>query len=164
MAVNLEDMKILIHITMKNNLKICIACSGGGHLTEAKLATQTLKYPKYYVTFYSLHHKYESDRYYHVVNPYRNFWRFILNFFQSLRIFLKERPNIIITTGASVVISTCLIAKILRKKIVFIESSGNPLTPSATGRFLYRIADLFYVQWKEQLKFFPEARYLGSLI
>ena len=144
--------------------KICIVCSGGGHLTEAKLATRTLVYPRSYVTFFSPHHQYEREKYYHVMNPYRNIGRFVINFLQSLRIFLKEKPDIVITTGASVVISTCLIAKFLRKKVIFIESSGNPLTPSATGRFLHRISDFFYVQWEEQLKYFPKARCLGSLI
>ena len=144
--------------------KICIVCSGGGHLTEAKLATRTLDYPRHYVTFFSPHHHHEREKYYHVMNPYRNIGRFAINFFQSLRIFHKEKPDIIITTGASVVISTCLIAKIFRKRVIFIESSGNPLTASATGRFLYRLTDSFYVQWEEQLKFFPKAIHLGSLL
>ncbi|MBN2372458.1 polysaccharide biosynthesis protein [bacterium] len=148
----------------KKQIKLCIVCSGGGHLIESKLATMTLRYPKYYVTFYSPHHRHEKEKYYHVINPYRNLARFIINFWQSLIIFLKERPDIIITTGASVVISTCMIAKLFRKKVIFIESSGNPLTASATGRLLYRMSDLFYVQREQQKRFFPDARYMGSLL
>lgn len=154
----------LVSLGKSKHIKICIVCSGGGHLTEAKLATSTMSYPRYYVTFYSPHHKYEKDKYYHVINPYRNISKFFINFCQSYKIFKKEKPDIIITTGASVAISTCLIAKIFRKKVIFVESSGNPLTASVTGRFLYKIVDLFYVQWSEQLKFFSKARCIGSLI
>ena len=145
-------------------IKICIPCSTGGHLLDAVLATKTLPYERYFVTFYAPHleQHLQSDNYYFVINPYRNIFRFVINFLQSLRIFLKERPNVIITTGASVAIPTCFIGKVFGAKLIIVEITAAIWGPSATGRFLYPFADLFLVQWKEQLKYYKNAIYVGD--
>lgn len=148
----------------KQSPKICIVCSGGGHLAECMLITEGLKYDKYFVTFYSPHlqETLRNHRYYIVINPYRNVFRFIINFCQSLRIFFKERPDFVITNGASVVICTCLIAKLLRKKVIFVTPAAGPFTPCATGRFVCRFADLFIVSWKPLLRYYKNGIYVGD--
>lgn len=155
--------KVVSHREQRD-IKICIACSGGGHLTEAKLATVTLPYKKYFVSFRSPHHEYEAEKFYFVLDYRKNKFLFIINLCQSFKIFIKERPDLVITTGACVVIPTCFIAKLFKRKLICVESGGNPVSASSTGRLLYRIADVFYVQFEKQLKIFPKARYKGSLI
>ncbi len=146
-------------------IKMCIVCSAGGHLLEATLATKTLPYERYYVTFYAPHlqHLLNSDDYYFVTDPYRNVLKSLINFFQSLRIYLREKPNVIITTGACVAIATCLIAKIFGAKVIIIETAAAIKGPSGTGKFLYPFADLFFVQWKSQLRHYKSAVYVGDL-
>ena len=85
------------------------------------------------------------------------------NFFQSMKIFLREKPDIVISTGADTAIPFCMIAKLFGKKIVFIESFCRIKEPSVSGRIMYKISDLFLVQWKENLKFFPKAKFAGSV-
>ena len=87
--------------------------------------------------------------------------RTVKMFFEQFKIFLKEKPEVIITTGAGVAIPMCVIAKIFRKKIIYIESFARIDTPNKTGRFIYKFADLFIVQWEELKKYYPKAVYGG---
>ena len=74
-----------------------------------------------------------------------------------------ERPNIVISTGAGIVVFFCVFAKFLGARFIFIESMANIERPTLTARFLYPFADLFIVQWPELLKYFPKAKYMGRL-
>ncbi|MFC1809408.1 PssD/Cps14F family polysaccharide biosynthesis glycosyltransferase [Candidatus Omnitrophota bacterium] len=146
---------------------ICIISSAGGHLTEVQKATTLLnKQEKFYVTF-SLPHIKESlvnEECYFVVDPHLNPFKYILNFFQSLAIYIKKRPKVIITTGAGIAIPMCVIGKCAGTKVIFIESGARVNKPSRTGRLLYPIADLFIVQWDSLLKYFPKAICGGVLL
>ncbi len=64
----------------------------------------------------------------------------------SLKIYLKERPDIVVCTGAPVTIPMCLIARMDRKKLIYIELFAKVTSPTQTGKLLYKCADQFYVQ------------------
>lgn len=151
---------------VKGRMKICLACSGGGHLSELmQLEDFYKKRQHYFVTFErpnSLDLA-KQDKVYFVERPARNPIRFLINFIQSLKIFLKEKPGVVLSTGADAAIASCLIAKVFGRKVIFIESFCRVKTPSLSGRIMYRVADLFLVQWKENLKFFPKAKYAGGV-
>ena len=57
----------------------------------------------------------------------------------------------------------CCIGKIFGSKIIYIETFANRNTKTATGKLIYKIADLFIVQWKEMLKLYPKAVLGGSI-
>lgn len=147
-------------------LKICIAASAGGHLVEALQIQHAWKnFPHYFVSdnrTNALELK-KKEKTYFVSVPRRNALKLLLNFLQSFWIFLKERPDAVVSTGADVAIPTCLIAKFFGKKIVFIESFARIFEPSISGKIMYGKADLFLVQWKENLAFFPKAEYKGAV-
>ena len=105
----------------------------------------------------------EREKVYFVTCPRRNPAKLLVNLFQSFRIFLKERPGYVVSTGADTAIATCLIAKLFGKKVAFIESFCRIRQPSLSGKIMYRIADLFLVQWPENKEFFPKAVYAGSV-
>ena len=90
------------------------------------------------------------------------FWM-ITNTLKSLVLVVKEKPDVIITTGVLAMIPLCLIAKLFGKKLVYIESFAKIYSPTETGKFLYKFADRFYVQWKSMKKFYPNAIYLGGI-
>ena len=150
---------------LKKNSILCVVCSAGGHLTEAMLAVEKLEFPKFYVT-YKLPHTDQSLaelEYYYITNPHDNLFKFPINFLQSLRIYLKKRPKFILSTGSGMAIATCLIGKIFNSKIIYIETGARIQTPSKTGKLLYFFSDLFIVQWKPLLKFYPKAVFGGLL-
>ncbi|MDO8428074.1 MAG: PssD/Cps14F family polysaccharide biosynthesis glycosyltransferase [Candidatus Diapherotrites archaeon] len=147
-------------------MKICLAASAGGHLTElVQLRTAWEKENHFYISDSRPNaiELSQTKKIYFVTVPRRNFLKLIWNFFQSLKIFLKEKPDIIISTGADVAVPICWIAKLFGKKLIFIESFCRINEPSESGKILYTKADLFLVQWKENLKFFPKAKYYGSV-
>ena len=57
----------------------------------------------------------------------------------------------------------CLLAKVFRKKLIFIESFSKITSPTITGKLLYKHADLFLVQWEDMKKFYPNAKYGGYI-
>ena len=82
---------------------------------------------------------------------------------QALVILLRHRPDAVLSTGPSVAVPVCAVAKLLRIKVIFIETGSRIHALSTTGRMLYRFADLFIVQWEELLAVCPKAVYAGRL-
>jgi len=82
---------------------------------------------------------------------------------QALLILLRARPAAVISTGPGVAVPVCAVAKLLRCKVIFIETGSRIHALSATGRLVYRFADLFFVQWQELLPVCPKAIYAGRL-
>ncbi|MDO8538445.1 MAG: PssD/Cps14F family polysaccharide biosynthesis glycosyltransferase [archaeon] len=147
-------------------MKICLACSAGGHLSEIlNLKSFYSKHAHYFVTFEREDSKSlgKEEKVLFIERPARNPFAFIKNFFQSWKILSREQPDLIISTGADVAFSTCLLAKLMGKKIIYIESFCRPFKPSITGRLVYHFADLFIVQWKQVWKYYPKAQYGGPI-
>jgi len=111
--------------------------------------------------------KLENVRCHYLLQVNRREWscvlRLVWNAFLSLRIWLGECPDIVICTGALATIPLCLLCKLMGKKLVFIESFAKATSPTRTGRFLYRYADRFYVQWPQMLQFYEKAVCLGGI-
>ena len=85
----------------------------------------------------------------------------MFNIIKSFIIFIKQKPDVIVTTGTHTAVPMCYIAKIFRKKVIYIETFANRNTKTVAGRFVYPIADVFVVQWEEMLKVYPKAKYWG---
>jgi UDP-N-acetylglucosamine:LPS N-acetylglucosamine transferase len=149
----------------EKKIKICLACSAGGHLTQLLQLNDLWKnYEYFYLTSKSKSSLNLTEKTYYIKNPKRNPILFFLVFIQSLTIFLIEKPQVVVTTGAGIAIPISLIAKIFRKKLIFIESFSRVKDPSITGKLLYLFADLFLVQWKTLLKKYgPKALYEGAV-
>ena len=82
-----------------------------------------------------------------------------INFYQSFKILFKERPKLIISTGADVCLGTIILGKLFFKtRLIFIESAANVVTPTLTGRISYFFSDLFIIQHKDLIKYYPKAK------
>jgi UDP-N-acetylglucosamine:LPS N-acetylglucosamine transferase len=148
-------------------MKICLTASGGGHLTEISfLEPFYKKYNHFFVTFErpnSLNLA-KKERVYFIIDPKRSPLKVIKNLIQSIKIIIRERPDVIISTGAGVAVPICYLGKILGSKIIFIESFCRVYDPAFSSRLVYPIADLFIVQWKRLLDYYPNSVYGGTLI
>lgn len=155
---------------MKNK-KILYISSTGGHLNELmQLKKLFNKYDYYIVTEKTKSNEYLKQEYKEKVSylayetkkrPIKYIFVFVYNIIKSLGIFIKQKPNIIITTGTHTAVPMCYIGKLFRKKIIFIETFANRNTKTVAGRLVYPIADTFVVQWEEMLKLYPKAQYWG---
>jgi len=146
---------------------ICFICSDGGHLVEIKRIFKILKdYNSFFVTFQTRHlgKSIETRKTYFLPRIKRNPIIFAMIFVMEFLILLKERPRIIISTGAGICIPSFILAKIFGIKNVYIETFARIKKPSLTGIIVYKLKpDLFFVQWEHHKKFFPKAIYGGSL-
>ncbi len=150
---------------MDKRLKICMASSAGGHLTELLQIKEVVEgFDSFFVTFKREDTEGFDEKLYFIEDPKRNPFKLFKNFFQSLKIIYKEKPDVIVTTGAGVVVSLCYIGKVFGAKIIFIESFARITSRSLSGVFVYPITDLFFVQWKSVLtKYGKKAIYGGSV-
>lgn len=147
--------------------KVCFISSSGGHLEQIKqLHDVADKYDHYYVLPKNSSTVKFNEKKYLVGDFYRKnriqfIFRFIFTSIQQLVIFVKERPDVVITTGAGVVIPTCLYAHFFCKKLIYIESFARMKSLNKTAELLNKYADLFIVQWEDLLKIAPNAVYGG---
>ena len=148
-------------------MKICLTCSGGGHLTEILQLLPIVKnYDFFFFTFDTGHARMtlKKVRSYFTIDPLRKPFKMLKVIYDSLLIFLKEKPDVIISTGANVTVPMCLIGKLCGSKLIYIECSAQVFRPSLSGRILYRFSDLFFVQWKYLKKYYKNAIYGGNLL
>lgn len=151
------------------NKKICFAASSGGHFEQIMMLKPLMeKYDSFILTEktkYDVNGKIANMKYLRQVNRKEWNWLFAIayNTIKSLFIFLKEKPDMIVCTGALAMLPMCIICKIFKKKLIFIESFAKITSPTQTGKFLYKYADEFYVQWKSMLNVYPNAKYLGGI-
>lgn len=156
-------------MSKKKNIKICFAASTGGHYEQLLMLKPLMKkYDSFILTEQTLYNATQQNiRTYFLKQVNRKeksfLPRMICNLFLSLKIYFKERPNFIICTGVLAMIPMCLIVKLTGGKLIYIESFAKVSSPTQTGKFLYKFADRFYVQWESMLEFYPKAEYLGGI-
>jgi UDP-N-acetylglucosamine:LPS N-acetylglucosamine transferase len=138
--------------------------SAGGHMNQLLKLLPLADKDVFFITSAQHMRKSLKDyKIYYIKDPVRNSWRFFINSIIAFSILLKERPNVVITTGAGLVVPICLLAKLLfGSKIIFIETMSRIESPSRTGKIIYPIADLFIVQWKNLLKFYGKKAVYGT--
>ena len=155
----------------RKNKKLLFISSIGGHLTQLLQLEPLFKdYPYHIVTEKSEITKDLAEKYpisflvYGARNyPFRYIFKFSYNILKSFYIFFREQPDVVITTGAHTAVPMCYIAKLFKKKVIFIESFAKSKSPTMAGRIVYPIADLFIVQWESMLEHYPKAVYGGSI-
>ena len=149
--------------------KICFIASSGGHFEQIMmLKTLMEKYKSFIVTEKTTYSVSNNDiPFYYLKQVNRHEIKFIpymlINAMKSLWIFFKEKPDIVISTGALATIPICITAKLFRKKIIFIESFAKINSPTLTGKLVYKFADQFYVHWEEMKEFYPDAICKGGI-
>lgn len=146
--------------------KVIFISSTGGHLNELLQLKPLMKeYDSYLITEktksnLSLKSKFDKV-YYLVYGTKRKFFTYIFKFsfntIKSLILFLKIRPNAIVTTGTHTAVPMCYIAKLFKCKVIYIETFANSKTKTLAGTIVYPIADTFIVQWESMLELYPKA-------
>lgn len=92
-------------------------------------------------------------------------YRFVLCGLQSLWIWLKCGPDVIVSTGSNIAIPVCIVGKALGSRIVSIEDSVRLFSASKTSKYLDLISEVTLLQWKEQSAFHSKkGRYVGLLL
>jgi len=153
------------------NTKILFISSTGGHFSELMQLTPIMEKCNYHIvtektqTNKNLKQKYTNKIDFLVYGTKKNkiLYPFILliNSLISLYVFIKIRPQVIITTGTHTAGPMCCIAKILGSKVIYIETFANRTTKTEAGKLIYFIADTFIIQWDEMQELYPKAKNYG---
>ena len=105
-----------------------------------------------WVTFYSATTKaaLEAEKVYWAWSPTnRNLLNLVRNFLLAWQVLSRERPQLVISTGAGVAVPFLILAKILGSQTVFIESITRVKQLSLSARLALPFLDILYVRWSE---------------
>lgn len=75
----------------------------------------------------------------------------------------REKPDLIISSGAAVSVPFFYLGKLFGAKLIYIEVFDRIDKPTLSGRLVYPIVDKFIVQWEEQKQVYKKAINLGSI-
>jgi UDP-N-acetylglucosamine:LPS N-acetylglucosamine transferase len=94
----------------------------------------------------------------------RNLPNLVRNVVLAVRFFRRERPDVVVTTGAAVALPFFVVAWFCRVPTIFIEVYDRIDSRTLTGRLCRPFTTTYCVQWEEQLELYPGARVIGPLL
>lgn len=145
--------------------RILIVASSGGHLTQA-LAGSSLINHRIVVTNKSGVVKLRcNDVEFNSRDTTKNIFIHFLNFFLAINIFLKFNVAGIFSTGGPMCLPFLLVAKMLGKKIYYLDTMSRIDDLSNTGKLVYKLKlyDEFVVQWDELQSKYKGVSYYGQI-
>ena len=155
------------HVTDTKHLKLCLVGSSGGHLTHLYMLKPFWKDKnRFWVTFdkEDARSLLKDEKMYPCYFPTnRNIKNLIRNTFLAIRVLKKEKPDLIISSGAAVAVPFFYLGKMMGAKLIYIEVFDRIDKPTMTGKMVYPIVDKFIVQWEEMKKVYPKAVNFGSI-
>ncbi len=159
----------------QHRIRICLAASGGGHVRQLlDLEPVWGGHDHFFVTEdTALGRSIAKDHRTHFVahvalgqarlgKPFRMLGAALRNLRQSLRAIWRERPDIVISTGAGAVFFACLASRMMGTRFILIDSFARFQEPSAFARIARPFAQRLIVQsaalkqrWPQALLFDP---------
>lgn len=149
-------------------LRVGLVSSVGGHLREVLELLPLLTRCDVFLVLNDEAAWLSSDalppglRRYRIVHAERDL-RQLVNLAEAAAILGRERPDLLISTGASPAVPFFAVGRALGAQTLFIEDFNLVDTPSLTARLVYPLCDHFFVQWPQLKSRFPRARYAGPL-
>ena len=153
-------------------VRICLTASAGGHFAELlRLRPAYADLPHFYMLPRNAARAQDSSigRVYWVPDYGRGVtWRRTAATgelaVRSIAIYLRERPNVVITTGAATGLLVALLVRATGGRVIYVECSAQVRTPSRSGRIFRWIAQPFFVQWPTLTRHYPGCEYGGLLL
>lgn len=148
-------------------VKALLVCSPGGHLLQMLcLQPAWNDLARVWVTLEAADsdHLLRDERVVLARGPTnRSVGALLANLRLAWRIVRRERPDVILSTGAALAFPFFLAGKLHGARLVYVESLTRIRGLSLTGRLVYPLADAFFVQWPEAAG--PRrARFEGGLL
>jgi beta-1,4-N-acetylglucosaminyltransferase len=147
--------------------RILLVASPGGHLMQMvalRPAWEDLECR--WVSLESADSKFLLDPS-EVVFAYGPTPRNVPNFFRNLRLawttIRQYKPDVILSTGAGLAVPFFVIGRLCGVRLVYVESFTRVKKPALTGRMVYPLAHVFFVQWPTSYRR-RRAIYAGSVV
>ena len=130
--------------------KVLAVASGGGHWVQLRRVIPALD--DHRVIYLTIHPTYRTDvpdAKVHVVNDATR-WDRIGSIRMALRILwvvLRERPDVVLTTGAAPGYFAILFGRLIGARTIWLDSIANVEHVSMSGQMVRRYAHLWLTQW-----------------
>jgi UDP-N-acetylglucosamine:LPS N-acetylglucosamine transferase len=149
-------------------LKVMLVCSSGGHLLQLyNLKPWWEQQDRTWVTFKmpdSMSLLGQEDVSWAYQPTTRNIPNMLRNLRLAWRLVRRQRPGVIVSSGAGVAFPFFLIGRIFRARTIYIEVYDRIDLPTLTGRLCYPFSDLFLLQWEQQRRFYKRGVVIGRLL
>ncbi|NLK41803.1 MAG: hypothetical protein GX298_07090 [Planctomycetes bacterium] len=149
-------------------IKICAVASAGGHMSELlKLEEVCKSHNLFFVSTTDVIQKklQKIARTYIVGECNREHPLLTLKVMvKGLWIIKKEKPDVILSTGAAVGFIMCFWGKLRGAKVIWVDSIANAEKLSLSGRMIRPFADLILSQWPDVAAHYANVEYAGELI
>lgn len=150
-----------------DEMKVCLVGSSGGHLTHLYMLKPFWKdKERFWVTFNKEDARslLKNEKMYPCYFPTnRSIKAFFINLKVAWKVLRKEKPDLIISSGAAVAVPFFYLGKMMGIKTIYIEVFDRVDKPTLTGKLVYPVTDKFIVEWEEMKKVYPKAINLGSI-
>ena len=148
-------------------IKVCLVGSSGGHLTHLYMLKPFWENKeRFWVTFDKADAQslLEGEKMYPCYFPTnRNIKNLIKNTFLAIKVLRKEKPDLIISSGAAVAVPFFWLGKLFGAKTIYIEVFDRIDKSTLTGKLVYPVTDKFIVQWDEMKEVYKKSENLGSI-
>ena len=149
-------------------MKICLVASAGGHLSQLLKITPAVEGYEAFVITTSEAVRKNLTRFgrVHVVGECnrQHGLKVIQVLLACWRILRREKPDVVLSTGAAAGCMCCFLGKLRGAKVVWVDSITNVDRLSLSGRLVRHIADLFLVQWAALARKYRGTEYLGAIV
>ena len=152
---------------MNKKIKVGLGGSSGGHLTHLYMLKEFWEdKDRFWVTFdkEDARSLLKGERFYPAYYPSnRSIKALIINTYRAIKILIKERPDLIVSSGAAPAIPFFWLGKLFGAKTIYIEVFDRIDKPTISGKICYPVADKFIVEWEEMKEVYPKAVNFGSI-
>ena len=148
--------------------RVLLVGSSGGHLAQlVALRSWWADRTRHWVTFDTPDARSALDGEpvtwaYHPTT--RNVPNLLRNTWQAVRVLRRERPDVVVSTGAGVALPYFVLGRLLGVLTVYVEVYDRVETATLTGRLCRPFTRLMLVQWPEQLGLYRDAELVGPLL
>ena len=149
-------------------LRVMFVGSAGGHLAQLlQLGAWSQQHDRLWVTFQlpDAESLLADERVVWGYSPTtRNIPNLLRNIRLSWRIIRRERPDVIVSSGAAIAVPFFWLGKIHGAHTVYIEVIDRMDTRTLTARLCSPVTDLFVTQDESQARLFPGSALIGRLL
>lgn len=134
-------------------MKLCLVAQQGGHLQQLLRLQGAWEGLDHFHVLTSDQVKptkqIQSQVYFLRSSDRKTPWRILLNFWPAWRILRKEKPTVILSTGAALAIPFVVWGRLLGIPAIWVDSQANTRKLSGTGALLRRCVQRCYTQWED---------------
>jgi UDP-N-acetylglucosamine:LPS N-acetylglucosamine transferase len=150
----------------ENNRKLLAVSSGGGHWVQLRRVVPAFEsFEVVYVTVIDAYRSQVPEHRFYRVNDATR-WSKLSLVLLAMRIawiMARERPDVVVSTGAAPGYFAIFFGRLFRARTVWIDSMANVEDMSMSGAQVGRYADLWLTQWPHLAKAFGP-HYVGSVL